>query len=79
MIEGSGRATYLPKRFKRCPSCGDKEKVQYVYWGMPAAPTPEEEARIHFAGCVIDVEHDESGDVIPQPKWYCPSDNLFYS
>lgn len=71
--------SWLPKRVKACPVCGDRDAVQLVVWGMPYGRPPEHEVdRIHFAGCVIAVEVDGNGDVIREPKWRCPADDHMY-
>ena len=70
---------YLPKRIRRCPSCGDRDEVQYIVEGMPAYPPhPDEADRIYFAGCVIEVDLDEQGEPLPNPRWYCPACDLFF-
>ncbi len=69
--------TYLPKRIRRCPNCGDREKVQFIFRGLPPAPaSPEEEDRIIFAGCLIEV--DENGMDLPSPRWHCPACDISY-
>ncbi len=59
-------------RVLSCPTCGDKERVQKVVFGMPAGqPSAEDEERYFYAGCVI--EEPINGD------WYCPACEQFYS
>lgn len=65
---------WLPARIRPCPECGDVERVQMVFYGLPAGmPPKEEQHRIKFAGCVID---DVRG---PVPNWYCPRSELWYT
>lgn len=72
--------SWLPKRIKRCPVCRDNEHVQMIVFGMPAGrPPPGEEDRIYFAGCVIVSEVDQDGNLLPEPRWRCPSCERFYS
>jgi len=64
-------AYVAPHRVLPCPTCGDAHRAQTVVFGMPAGqPTPEDEERYLFAGCVVD---DTMGD------WYCRSCESFYS
>ena len=66
-----GLSYVAPHRVLPCPTCGDTQRVQTVVFGMPAGqPTPEDEERYLFAGCVTD---DTMGD------WYCRSCERFYS
>jgi hypothetical protein len=65
--------SYLPKRIRRCPQCGDRDHVQVIIYGMPAfPPTPEEKERVAFAGCVIDTDGEP-------PKWHCPTCEVSYT
>lgn len=60
-----------PRRVLPCPTCGNKARIQTVVIGMPAGPpTPEEEDKYYFAGCVDD---GSMGD------WFCPMCDSFYS
>lgn len=60
-----------PRRVLPCPACGNKARIQTVVIGMPAGPpTPEEEDKYYFAGCVDD---GSMGD------WFCPMCDSFYS
>jgi hypothetical protein len=60
-----------PRRVLPCPTCGDKARIQTVVFGMPAGPpTPEEEDKCYFAGCVDD---GSMGD------WFCPACESFHS
>ena len=69
--------SYLTKRIRRCPQCGDRDRVQIIIHGMPAfRPTPEEEDRVIFAGCVMFVSEDP--DQGP-PKWRCPACDVSYT
>jgi hypothetical protein len=68
---------YLPKRIRGCPECGDRDRVQIVVFGMPAVPpTPDEEDRVLFAGCVMFTSDDPEQE---SPKWHCPSCDLSYT
>jgi len=63
-------AYVAPDRVLPCPICLDTRRVQTVVFGMPAGqPSPEDEERYLFAGCVTD---DTMGD------WYCRSCERFY-
>ncbi len=64
-------AYLAPHRVPPCPTCGDTRRVQTVVFGMSAGqPSPEDEERYLFAGCVA---ADTMGD------WYCRSCERFYS
>lgn len=68
---------YLPKRVRRCPECGDRDRVQIVVYGMPAVPpTPDEEDRVLFAGCVMLASDDPEQE---SPEWHCPTCHLSYT
>ncbi len=52
-----------------CPSCGDRDNTQVLVVGMPAYfPSPDEEDRVHFHGCLID-------ESTPTDPWWCPACN----
>jgi hypothetical protein len=69
--------SYLPKRIRRCPQCGDRDHIQVIIYGMPAGPpTPEEEDRVIFAGCVMFVSEDPDWQ---SPKWHCPTCDASYT
>ena len=69
--------SYLPKRVRACPECRKSAQVQIIVYGMPAGPpTPEEEDRVIFAGCVMFVSEDP--DQGP-PKWRCPACDVSYT
>jgi predicted RNA-binding Zn-ribbon protein involved in translation (DUF1610 family) len=65
--------SYLPKRIRRCPQCGDSDRVQVIIYGLPAfPPSPEEEHRVTFAGCMWP-------DYEKTPKWFCPTCGVSYT
>ena len=66
-------SNFLPKRIRRCPECGDRDEVQVIVYGMPAMPpTPEEEDRVVFAGCMFPLDEEP-------PKWRCPTCDVAYT
>lgn len=68
---------YLPKRVRRCPECGDRDRVQIIVYGMPAVwPTPDEEDRVKFAGCMMPSYEDPDQE---PPKWHCPTCDVSYT
>ena len=69
--------SYLPKRIRRCPQCGDRDHVQLIFYGMPGfPPPPEEEDRIIFAGCMMPIYEDPEQEA---PDWHCPTCELSYT
>jgi hypothetical protein len=65
--------SYLPSRIRACPRCRDTSRVQVILYGMPAfPPSPEEEDRIFFAGCMWPYFDEE-------PQWKCPACDVYYT
>ena len=69
--------SYLPKRIRACPQYRKSAQVQIIIYGMPAfPPTPEEEDRVLFAGCVMPFYDDPEQE---PPKWHCPTCDVSYT
>jgi len=69
MLEPGPR--FLPKRIRACPNCRDRDHVQVIIYGMPTGPpSPREEDRVYFAGCIPSAESD--------PRWHCVVCDTFY-
>jgi hypothetical protein len=72
-------STYSPKRIRRCPQCGDRDRVQTIVWGLPTLPielSPEEEGRVLFGGCVMPSYEDPEQE---PPDWCCPTCDVSYT
>ena len=71
------RDSWLPKRIRRCPQCGDRDRVKLILYGMPAGrPPPEEEDRIIFAGCMMPMYEDPEQQ---PPDWHCSICEVSYT
>jgi hypothetical protein len=60
---------YLPddELIPPCPRCGDDHSTQVLVVGMPAYfPSPDEEERVRFHGCLVD-------ESTPSDPWWCPA------
>ena len=71
--------SYLPKRIRRCPECGDRDQVQVIIWGLPRLPvsvSPAEEGRVLFGGCMTPFYEDPDQE---PPDWHCPTCGVSYT
>ena len=74
MLEELELSSWLPKRIRKCPRCGDRDPIQFILFGLPLGrPPASEEDRIIMAGCLI-----RNADS-PLPRWHCPTCRVSYS